>query len=63
MTNEQLVLCLKAKKVFVSKQIKEITDQALDFKQVRNYHMFMKLNNLQTYFNKISGAIDEASRC
>lgn len=59
MTVERTLVTLKAQKVFVSNEIKAITDLNLDFSQVKNYNTFMKLDKLQKRLNKIiSGIID-----
>jgi hypothetical protein len=59
MTIERILVTLKTKKVFLSNEIKAITDQKLDFKQVRNYDAFMKLDRLQKELNKIMNGIVE----
>ncbi len=44
---------LEAKKIFKEKQIKEIIDMNYDFKQVKNYNMFIKLDILKKELKKI----------
>lgn len=52
---------LESKKIFKEKQIKEIIDMDYDFKQVKNYNMFMKLDILKKELKKIISYMESIS--
>lgn len=58
MTRQQLIQILNAKKIFKTKEIQDIKDLGLDFKQVRNYNMFMKLDVLERDLRKLVASIE-----
>ena len=52
---------LESKKIFKEKQIKEIIDMDYDFKQVKNYNMFIKLDILKKELKKIISYMESIS--
>ena len=52
---------LESKKIFKEKQIKEIIDMDYDFKQVKNYNMFIKLNIMKKELKKIISYMESIS--